>query len=204
MSLQNSYATLAEFLAQPEIDSSAPADDEFIEDLLERASRAADGYCGTWFYASTQTRTYDMPSGRVLVLDVPLLTVTTLTNGDGTTIAASEYNLWPYNGPNRAEIRLKQSSTTTWQPATAGDTEDVISVAGTWGYVSRASTDPESVGVVLNTKDAALAIALSAYKRRYGVGVDGVAQVTGAGVVITPRGIPADAKRLLDPYKRLL
>ena len=44
----------------------------------------------------------------------------------------------------------------------------------------------------------AIIIALAAYKKRYGVGVDGVAKVTGAGVVITPAGIPADAKQILD------
>ncbi len=204
MSLTNSYATLAEFLAQPEIKSDEPRDDEFVEDLLERASRASDAYCQTWFYADTQTRTYDMPKGRCLELDAPLLTVTTLTNGDGTIIAATEYNLWPYNGPNHSQIRIKQSSSTIWQPATAGDTEDVISVAGTWGYIDRKATDPESVAVILNTKEAVLTIALAAYKRRYGLGMEGVAQVTGAGVVITPRGIPVDAKRLLEPYRRLL
>lgn len=204
MSLSNSYASLDEFLAQPDIGSDAPGDDVFIESLLERASRAIDAYCGVWFYASTQTRTYDMPKGRALQLDAPLLSVTTLTNGDGDTIAATEYNLWPYNGPHHTELKLKVGSTTIWQPNTNSETEGVIEIAGTWGYVDRTATDPESTAVILNTTAACLTIALSAYKKRYGVGVEGVAQVTGAGVVITPNGMPAEAKQLLTPYVRLL
>jgi len=204
MSLTNSYATLSEFLAQPEITSAAPVDDVFIEDILQRASRAVDTYCGTWFYADTQTRTYDLPRGRELELDAPLLAVTTLTNGDGVAITSTEYNLLPKNGPHYWFIKLKSSSTTLWQPSTNGDTESVVTVAGSWGYVNRTATTPASVKAILNTTDACLAIALAAYKKRYGIGVEGVATVTGAGVVITPRGIPTEAKQLLTPYVGML
>jgi hypothetical protein len=200
MTLTNAYAELADFMALPEITSPAPVDDVFIEQLLERASRAIDAYCGTWFYASSQTRTFDLPRGRELALDAPLLAITTLTNGDDVVIASTEYNLLPHQGPHRNSVKLLASSTTTWMPALAGDTEGVITLAGTWGYVDRTATDPESVAIILNTTDACLSIALAAYKRRYGVGVEGVAQVTGAGVVITPRGMPAEAKQLLTPY----
>ena len=204
MPLSHSYARLDEFLSLPDITSEAPADNVFIEDLLNRASRAVDVHTGQWFYASTQTRRFNLPRGRELKLDAPLLSVTALTNGDDTAIAASAYDLLPYNGPHRTALKLLASSTTYWQPALGGDTEGVIDVAGSWGYVDRTATDPESLIVITNTTDACLKIALSEYKKRYGMGVDGVATVTGAGVVITPRGIPAEAKLLLDVYKRLL
>ncbi len=204
MSLTSSYATLAEFKAQPGITSQDAVDDEYIEDLLERAAREFDGDTQFWFYAYTDTRTFDMPKGRCLELDAPLLTVTTLTNGDGTIIAATEYNLWPYNGPNHSQIRIKQSSSTIWQPATAGDTEDVVSVAGTWGYVDRTATDPESVAAIYNSRVAVLALAQAVYKRRYGVESEGVARITGAGVVIMPSDKPKEYWNKVRLYRALL
>ena len=206
MTLTNAYASLDEFLAQPDIKSDEPVDDVFIESLLDSASRdGVDAYTGSWFYAYTQTRTYDMPKkGRELELDAPLLSVTTLTNGDGTIIPASLYQLRPYNGPHYTSIKLNASSSVIWTPGLSGDTEGVITVAGKWGYVDRTASDPASRAVIASTNSACLAIAVSAYKKRYGVGVEGVAKVTGAGVVITPSGIPPEAKISLDPLRRLL
>lgn len=203
--MTNAYATLAEFLAQPDIKSTDAADDAYITELLERASRdGVDAYTGYHFYAYTQTRTYDVPRGRELPLDFPLLTVTSVTNGDGTALTAADYVLRPNNGPHYTAIRLKASSGLLWLTDDDGEREGVVTVTGTWGYVDRDATDPESLTVISATKSACLAIALSAYKKRYGQGMDGVANVTAAGVVITPQGIPADAKQRLDMYKRLL
>lgn len=204
MAITNGYATLTEFKALPEITSSNATDDAAIEDLIERASRAIDTYCGTWFYAATLTRYYDTPRGRCLELDAPLLTITTLTNGDGSTVANTEYKLWPYNGPHKTEIKLLPSSATIWELSTASDTESAISVAGTWGYCDRSATDPESMKAILATNDACLVIALAAYRKRYGQNTEGVATVTGAGVVISPRGLPLEAQQLLTPYRQVL
>jgi hypothetical protein len=198
------YALLEEFLALPDFNSEGPVDNEFIKSLLERASRAIDAYCGTWFYGVTQTRYFDLPRGRELMLGVPLLSLSSLTNGNGAALDAASYNLMPYNGPSYTSIKLLASSGVYWELTSAGDRDRALVVTGTWGYVDRDATDPESMAVILNTKDACLVIALSAYKKRYGVGVEGVAQVTGAGVVITPRGMPVEAKQLLSPYVRML
>lgn len=206
MAITNGYASLSEFKALPEITSTDATDDATIEDIIERASRAIDTFCGTWFYGATSlTRYYDTPRrGRVLQLDAPLLALTTLTNGNGTTIASTEYTLWPYNGPCKTEIRLLPSSATIWELSTASDSDRAISVAGTWGYVDRTATDPQSVKVILATNDACLIIALAAYRKRYGLNTDGVATVTAAGVVISPRGLPIEAQQLLLPYRQVL
>ena len=204
MALTNSYCQLDEFLASPEIDSAEPVDDVFIEATLVRASREFDGDTGHWFYASTQTRYFDLPTSRVLKLDAPLLTVTTLLNGDSSEIASTEYNLWPYNGPHATELRLKQSSTTIWQIGSAADTERIVSLTGTWGYVDRTATAPESAMVVHNSKLAVLMLALALYRKRHGVGVEGVARVTGAGVVITPRDKSLEYWAIVERYRRML
>jgi hypothetical protein len=201
MATVNAYATLDELLGSLEAKSHAPEDDVWIERLLERCSREFDGDTQSWFYASTQTRYYDLPRGRCLELDAPLLTLTSLLNGTGTAITASDYTLRPYNGPHHSEIRLTQSSSLFWESATSGDTEGVIAVTGSWGYVNRASTDPESARIVSNTKTAVLALALAVYRKRYGVGTDGAATITGAGVVITPRDKSKEYWALVSLYR---
>jgi len=204
MTIANGYATLDEFLSLPDLASAKPEDDVFIERLIERCSREFDGDTGHWFYSDTQTRYYDAPRGRALELGVPLLTVVSLTNGDGTAIADTDYRLFPLNGFHKTEIRLRQSSNIVWELTAAGDSEGAITVAGTWGYVDRSSTDPESMTAISNSKSAVLALALAVYKRRYGVGVDGVAQVTGAGVVITPRDKSPEYLSIVQRYRKLL
>ena len=204
MTITNGYASLDEFLGQLDATSHKPEDDVYIEQLLERSSREFDGDTQSWFYASTQTRAYDMPRrSRALCLDAPLLATPApvVTNGTGTVIAATNYKLWPYNGPHRQEIRLTQSSTTAWEPGTSGDTEGVIEVTGSWGYVDRTATDPESAIVIANTKTAVLALALAVYKKRYGAGTDGAATITGAGVVITPRDKSKEYWALVSLYR---
>ena len=204
MTLANSYAALDEFLALPDMESAEPGDDVFIERLLERCSREFDGDTGQWFYAHQQARIYDVPKGRCLELDAPLLAVTTITNGDDTTMESTEYLLYPLNGPNKAEIRIKQNSSVLWQYNSSGETEGVITVNGQWGYVDRDSVDPESMMPILNSKSAVLALALAVYKRRYGVGAEGLATVTGAGVVITPRDKSPEYWSIVSRYKRLM
>lgn len=201
MALTNSYAQLDEFLGMIDADSNKPIDDVYIERLLERCSREFDGDTQRWFYAYTATRTYDQPRGRALSLDAPLLAATRINNGNGEVIAASEYLLYPLNGLHKTEIRLKQTSTVYWQSDSNGHTEGVITVTGSWGYVNRNSTDPESARVISNSKTAVLALALAVYRKRYGVGTDGAATVTGAGVVITPREKSREYWALVSLYQ---
>lgn len=50
---------------------------------------------------------------------------------------------------------------------------------------------------------ACLEIATSAYRRRKGQNMSGVAQVTAAGVVITPQDVPGQAREILNKYVRV-
>jgi len=99
----------------------------------------------------TATLLYDAPHGwrdgkpshyepedyRRIHLDsaAPCLAVTTVTNGDTNTIASTEYALYPANSYPKRQLRLKASSNTTFEKDSDGDFEQVISVAGAWGYV---------------------------------------------------------------------
>lgn len=201
MTITNGYASLAQFKSLKSITSTDATDDTLIEELVTRASRTCDGLTGKWYYGHTQTRYFDIPSGRELKLDAPVVAVTTLTNGDGAVIASGEYNLWPKNGPSHRSVRLKELSTTSWQPSTTYGGEAVIAVAGSWGYVDRAATDPESMALIIATETATLQIALNWYLERKG-SAQGQVQITAAGVVITPYGaIPKTAWELLMPLR---
>lgn len=193
MAITNGYATLAEFKAYRPIDSIDAADDGVIENIIEAASRWIDRETGRTFYARTETHYFDVPRGRELLLDDDLLTVTTLLNGDGTTLTTSHYNLVPKNKTPYYAVKLKETSTYLWIMDTDGNTEDVISLAGTWGY---ASTTPDDV------KQACLELANNMYVRRTGQQTEGVASVTAAGVVIQPREIPGWVRSIIASYKR--
>jgi hypothetical protein len=63
-------------------------DDGYIERLITRAGAFIDDQTGRQFVAATETRYYDptdeeVVDGRFLYLDKDLVSVTTLTNGDG-------------------------------------------------------------------------------------------------------------------------
>ena len=159
MAITNGYATLAEFKLFQDIGSTDTDDDKVIEDLVEASSRYIDRWTGRTFYARTETRYFDIPEGRELEMDDDLLTITTLTNGDGGEIANTEYNLVPKNVSPYYAIKLKESSSEYWELDNDSNSEDVISVAGTWGF---AATRPDDINF------ACLLIAASYYKRRFG------------------------------------
>lgn len=182
-----SYATVEEFLEQIDSAQQKPADDVYIAALLERASREFDGDTQHWFYSYAETRRYDLPRGCELKMDVELLSVDALINGDNTLIPATEYDLTPFNGYHYNAIELHQDSTYTWMPSTGGRTRGVIYVRGTWGYVDRTNTHPKALEVISNSRAATLNLSKSVYNKRYGQGTDGTATITGAGVIITPR-----------------
>lgn len=203
MSITNGYATLAEAKAHKRITSTDATDDTVIESLVEDASRLIDAITNRWFYAYTQTRYFDVPSGRELCFDADLVAVTTLTNGDGTVIASTEYNLQPINETPAYALRLKDLTTVSWQPSSTYGSQKVISIAGSWGYVDRTATTPWAARVILNTKRACLSIFGQIYEERFGTNTAGAVTVTAAGVVITPYGaVPKAAYQLIAPYIR--
>ena len=147
------YTTLAQLRASGEgaqLDIEGNAADPFLLSLIREASADIDGAAGRKFAPYVTTQTYDAPglgvweseslvrrvvSNRSLPIDTDdLLEVSTLTNGDGTVITAAQYLLYPANVYPKNEIRLKVSSGLAWQPDSAGDREQVISVVGVFGY----------------------------------------------------------------------
>lgn len=194
MAITNGYATLAEYKAYHPITSVSATDDGVIEDLIEAASRHFDAQAsGRTFYARTETRYFSIPSGRTLRVDDDLLAITTLTNGDGTVISSSDYYLVPRNASPKFEIVLKESASVFWASDSNGNTEFVISIAGSWGY---ATTRPDNINI------ACLEIAKALYSRRTGETMNMVARVTAAGVVLMPQGTPDWVADVIASYRK--
>ncbi len=193
----NGYTTLQKIkdTIHPGGLATSATDDAIIDDLITQASRLIDRLTGRTFYARAETRYYDTPRCAELWLDDDLLTVTTLTNGDGTTLTTADYIEKPGNTKPTYALKIKAISNKVWTTAASGDGEGVIAVAGTWGYSATAPADIEA---------ACREMVIAAYHRRSGVGMEGTATVTAAGVVITPQGIPTAAAQILATYRRIV
>jgi hypothetical protein len=169
------------------------------------ASRLIDDFCGRWFYAYTGTRYFSLPDDDTIWFDADLLTVTSLTNGDGTAIAAANFNLLPKNSSPKYALKTKPTANVIWTTDSSGESEFVLSIAGTWGFVDRSATDPVSARWIRVTRQACIDIVAMRYDQRFGVNTQGVATVTPAGVVITPQGaIPRSAYEALKPLIRVV
>lgn len=134
-------------------------------------------------------------SYRVLYLGRDLLTVTTLTNGDGNVISSTGYWLEPRNDPPYRQIRLRSSE--SWVFNTDGE----ITVAGTWG---RTSSPPDDI------VEAALELIAYRYRNRDNPVFDVTASPE-IGVITVPKGFPITVERILErggylskPYQKIV
>jgi hypothetical protein len=175
-----------------------PEFDPAMESVIEAVSRWIDNYCGRTFYARTETRKYNVPtdanSRRTLWLDDDLQSITTLTNGDAEVLTTADYCLQPANSTPKWAVTIKQASSKYWAQDSSGNTEQVISIAGSWGYSTSA---PKPV------KEACILESIRLFKRRDApYGIMGMSPA-GGEVVHNIKPDPMIEKLLL-PYMRLV
>jgi hypothetical protein len=203
MTITHGYATLDEVKNSKRITSTNATDDAYIEDLVEAASRWIDRETGRRFWSTVssstdETRTYTPCNGDRVYID-DLLEITTLKTDDDsdrtyeTTWASTDYDLLPENA------LLEGRPYTYIECAPLGDYtfpkhRKAVQVVGKFGF---SDTPPDDI------KQACIMIVATMYNSRYGAGTEGAATITGAGVVITPKDIPAGAKLLVQHYRRL-
>lgn len=99
-----------------------------------------------------ETRLYDYSSvsrdRKSLWVGSGLLSVTAATNGNGSVLNSSSYVLAPANTYPRQTVRIV-SNINFWQPASNGQTEQVISIAGLWGYVPHYGREWQASGATV-------------------------------------------------------
>ena len=156
------YCTLHQVRLYIKSGSTETSDDELLTVFINQVVRAIDVRCRRRFDIRRETREFDVPQGdisregilkaehwvnlwnvtaskhlRRLRLDEDLISVVTLTNGDGNTIASTEYVLLRENRYPKYAIQLNESSNYTWQPDANGNRKQVIDADCLWGFHDR-------------------------------------------------------------------
>lgn len=171
-------------------------DDALLDRLCSVAQAAVDRYCGRTFEAAADTtRYFDAvrdTSDLTLWLRHDLAQITSITNGDGTTVLSSQYVTEPRNTTPYYAVRIKANSSVYWWLTTNGISEDAITVVGRWAY---STTAPDDI------VQATARYAAYMYRQKDAQVFDTTADPT-TGQLIIPKGMPADVKVMLEPYRR--
>ena len=172
-------------------------DDAMLLTLLAAAQHTIDSYCARTFEATADTvRTFDSQrdvDGYTLTVDSDLCAITSIVNGDGTTISNSHYVTEPRNETPYYAIRLKASAGKVWTSTVAGDSENAITVTGKWAYSTSAPSDIAHV---------CKRLASYIYRQKDNAGDLDRAVIAGNSTIL-PAQIPSDIRLMLTPYKRL-
>jgi hypothetical protein len=115
-------------------DGKATADDDLFREYIRDATAFVEQYTGRSFVPAWRTRHFDAAGEHIAArtLDVrDLLAVTTLVNGDGSTIPAAGYVLRPSDRWPKIRLQLRGTA-----PAFCydGDPLEAIQVTGIWGF----------------------------------------------------------------------
>ena len=200
----NDYCTLTQIKGRldPNGTTTLAIDDMAILEMIDEASRAIDTFCGgrTFFARAAEVRLFDRPGNRQLDFDDDLLAVTTLLNGDGSTITSASYKLYPANETVKHWLTLTITSGIIWLVDTSGQSMQAISLTGTWGYVDRTATDFRSLQIIRATEHACIETVVAVYQSRYGENATFNTIVTPSGMVITPRDIPGWVQKYIQAY----
>ena len=191
------YATLDQLRDYSGVDDVRH--DTLLTSLLTRTQALVDNYVGFSFEASVDTTRYldsdDVSRGgnvrgRDLIFPSWCYSITSVTNGDDTTVAAASYVTLPRIAPYYG-IRLKRSKSLSWEADADGDTEDVIEVTGRW---ARSLTAPDEIA------HATLRLALWMYRQRDN-SMDVDRPILAEGVMVLPGQWPSDVLHILDSYR---
>lgn len=138
------------------------------------------------------------PDGPSYLLMLPqygdLCQITSITNGDGTTVSSSNYVLEPRSLPDGPwwGIRLKRNSGVTW---TYDDSpEGAIAITGRWAY---SVTAPEPI------VRAATRLVVFYYRAKDSAGMTDNATQTDQGIIL-PTHMPKDVREIIESYWTIL
>jgi len=167
-------------------------DDGWLTTLAASASAWVDAHCAVpssgFAVAADSTRRYDIGDlcDGALHLDAPLVSLTSLTNGDGSAINTATVRLYPLNSGHYWTIRML-STGPGWQWVQDG----LYTVTGKWGW---SITPPTPV------KEATIMLAAWMYKR-YQAGLQDAANNVEIGQMMYSEKMPKQVVALLAPFR---
>lgn len=139
-----SYCEIGDVKIVAQIPDGDTSRDDLINFLLPKVSRHIDRYCRRFFFPKTASWKHDFQSRERLWLRTDLHSLTSITNGDGTTVSPTAIFLYPVFGPPYQRIDFNHSSSQAflWTPTT---TQQAITVTGVWGWLNEDGETPEEI-----------------------------------------------------------
>jgi len=175
---------------------SGAGDDVLLESLIDRSKAIIDAYTYRTFEATSDTsRSFDSVRdtvGAMLYLDADLASITSITNGDGTTVTSAQYATEPRNTTPYYAIRLRASSGVAWESDSSDDPEDAVTVTGKWAFSTTAPADivqacTRLAGYLYRQKDNA---------------ADLDRPIIAGNATILPSRLPSDVMDVLSSYRK--
>jgi hypothetical protein len=146
------YATREDVMSATDNKTSARMTADIDRDL-ESASRSVELLTHRVFYPWTGTRYFDYPGDqlsrayRIWFGQFDLLSVTSITNGDASTVTVGNVFLNPQDGPPYTSVEVNLATTSAFA---AGSTwQRAVAVTGLWGY----SNDQTPAGTLAEDVD---------------------------------------------------
>jgi len=192
------YCTVADLKSYRDIE--AASDDVLLAALIARAQALIDSYTGRTFEASADTQRYLTvgrdTDGRMAYLPDDLCQITSVVtdaDGDADSLTVNvDYIPEPrYRTPYFA-LQLLPNSDYRWEYTT--NPEMGVLITGRWAYSITAPAD---------IAHACLRLAAYYYSQKDAQVFDVTANPE-LGVITVPKGIPADVKKILDLYRRIV
>lgn len=178
-----SYTTLQSIRTQLAVRNRGRTEENpYLASFIQTASQNVEDYCGQNFDERLMTFSFNSNVGAnnptLLLNDRPLISVSSITNGDGSTIASDKYDLLPIWQYPKEKVRLKVGMYWVSPGEANGDcgvaggypmpgkayAEDAIQITGFWGFNRRGTAawrKLNGITVGTNYTSGATALALS-------------------------------------------
>lgn len=170
-------------------------DDILLDQIIDRATAIIEGFTHRVFVCSAATSQFldgecDVTEdGRMLWLRGDLCSISYVKNGDGTTVAASQYVTEPRREPPYYALRMKWNANDPW--LWSNTPEASIEVNGMWAY---SATPP------IQIIQATIRLAAFLYRQKDTTADLDRPLMSGDGVVIMPAKLPTDVMQLIKTY----
>jgi hypothetical protein len=134
------YTTREDVMSAQDIKATAYAGRD-IDRAIESASRMAEELLHRDFAPWTGTRSFDYPndqgspSWRLWFGQYGLISPTVIANNDGTTVALSDWFLWPQDGPPYEALELNRGTNAAF--SSGSTSQRSVSITGLWGYTNQ-------------------------------------------------------------------
>lgn len=182
-------------------------DDALLALCVDRAQHTIESYTNRVFESTADTtrkytpiidRLYsgfgfngDLIDDYTLDTQYDLISITSITNGDGSSIPTASVVTLPINFTPSYAIRIKQASGYFW--TYTGSPEASVSIVGRFGY---------SLTAPANIQQATLRLASQMYRQRDGSPDLSDTIISADGSTIVNAAMRSDVRALLNPYRR--